>query len=119
MCPHDLLRRLLRPLPLVGLTLFAGLALSMALPSLLAGDEVVAAAASEPAPLSARARARLRCQYCGVVESITPVEGAGAQAASYEFRVRLRDGSARVSSLPSASLWRVGDRIMLMDGESP
>ncbi len=82
-----------------------------------AGQASAPAASAAPATgRSARAEARSRCETCGVVESITRFEPHGAQAASYEFTVRLRDGSARVSSLPSPSAWRVGDAIMLMGG---
>jgi hypothetical protein len=77
-----------------------------------------AAAAASPAPVPG-APARVRCESCGVVESITRFEPEGTQPASYEFTVRLRDGSARVSSMPSPFTWRVGDTIMLKGGEAP
>ena len=38
---------------------------------------------------------------------------------SYEFTVRLRDGSIRVSSDASRAKWRAGDNIMLIGGTNP
>lgn len=62
------------------------------------------------------ARPRTPCVLCGVVEHIRMVDHGVHAAASYEFTVRMRDGSMRMS--PSASLdgWRSGDRIMLIGG---
>lgn len=64
----------------------------------------------------AMARGRTRCNTCGVVETIRRVEHGGSLPASFEFTVRLRDGSVRTSSTASASKWRSGDRIMLIGG---
>lgn len=52
----------------------------------------------------------------GVVEAIRRVEHGGSLPATFEFTVRLRDGSTRISSTASASKWRSGDRIMLLGG---
>jgi hypothetical protein len=52
----------------------------------------------------------------GVVEAIRRVEHGGAVPASFEFTVRMRDGTTRTSSSASASKWRSGDRIMLIGG---
>jgi hypothetical protein len=54
----------------------------------------------------------------GVVEIIRKFEASGAVPAGYEFTVRLRDGSTRVSSDASAASWRVGDSIMLIGGDT-
>lgn len=72
---------------------------------------------SAPAPGPARARAR--CTTCGVVEAIRRIEPAGTQPAAYEFTVRLRDGSTRVSTEVGTSPgpWLVGDPIMLIAGK--
>lgn len=74
-----------------------------------------AAPAVTPAPV---ARTRTRCESCGVVETIRLMDAAGTLPAAYEFTVRLRDGTARVSRVASAtaSAWTVGDSIMLIGG---
>ena len=80
------------------------------------------AAADEPAgPIDGDARGRggSRCTSCGIVESVSRVDaGPGAASESYEFTVRMRDGTARVSRMDSAADWRSGDRIMLIGGAS-
>ena len=77
------------------------------------GAAALPAAAEEPAP-----RARSRCTTCGVVEAIRRIDHGGSTPASFEFTVRLRDGSTRTSTTASASNWRSGDRIMLIGGAS-
>jgi hypothetical protein len=82
--------------------------------------QAAAAAALSPASASASASAqdkgRRRCDTCGTVEAIRRVEAAGDLPQAYEFTVRLRDGSSRVSRADSASNWRAGDRVMLIGG---
>jgi hypothetical protein len=73
----------------------------------------VPAAAEEAAP-----RARSRCSNCGVVEAIRRMEHGGIKPASFEFTVRMRDGTTRTSTSASAANWRSGDRIMLIGGAS-
>jgi len=76
----------------------------------------VPAIAAVAAP--AKATSRTRCAHCGVVELIRALEPVGALPAEYEFTVRLRDGSARVSTVvaSTASAWSVGDSILLVGG---
>jgi hypothetical protein len=50
----------------------------------------------------------------GVVEAIRRVEHGGTVPASFEFTVRMRDGTTRTSSSATVSSWRSGDRIMLI-----
>jgi hypothetical protein len=52
----------------------------------------------------------------GVVETIRRIEHGGLIPASFEFTVRMRDGSARISTTASADSWRSGDRILLIGG---
>lgn len=54
----------------------------------------------------------------GVVETIRRIEHGGLIPASFEFTVRMRDGSARISTTASADSWRSGDRILLIGGVS-
>jgi hypothetical protein len=61
-------------------------------------------------------RARVRCTTCGVVLAIRRIEPGGSTPASFEFTVRLRDGTTRTSTSSSAANWRSGDRIMLIGG---
>jgi negative regulator of sigma E activity len=76
------------------------------------------AASDVPSPAAqAPSKLRARCQTCGVVESIRQLAAHGESPARYEFTVRLRNGSALVSSEAYASYWRVGDSIMLIGGE--
>ena len=67
---------------------------------------------SAPAPV----RVAAQPATVGVVERIRRIEHGGSQPATFEFTVRMRDGSARTSSGTSASKWRTGDRIMLIGG---
>ena len=66
-----------------------------------------------------KARVRTRCAACGVVQAIRRIDAAGDMPESYEFTVRLRDGSIRVSSVASQAKWRSGDNIMLIGGANP
>lgn len=77
-----------------------------------------AAGAVASVPVPSRAQARVRCTTCGVVEAIRRIEPVGTQPAAYEFTVRLRDGSTRVSTEVGTSpgTWLVGDPIMLIAG---
>lgn len=78
---------------------------------------VAATPPSTDGPMSAsEVRARTRCAGCGVVESIRPLEATANLPAAFEFTVRLRDGSARVSRTIGRGQWRAGDRIILMGG---
>lgn len=53
---------------------------------------------------------RGRCATCGVVVGIR------AHPVGFEFTVRLRDGSTRISTAASRGTWHIGDAIMLMGG---
>ena len=84
-----------------------------------AAATATARAADEPAGSidgDARGRGGARCTSCGIVESVSRVDAGPGAAASYEFKVRMRDGSTRVSRMDSAADWRSGDRIMLIGG---
>lgn len=52
---------------------------------------------------------RGRCATCGFVVGIREVPPAG-----FEFTVRLRDGSVRISKSASRGTWHIGDPVMLM-----
>lgn len=68
----------------------------------------------------AKARARRsECASCGVIETIRRIEPVGDLPAAFEFTVRLRDGSLRISSSATQDKWRSGDRIMFIGGITP
>ena len=77
-----------------------------------------AAQAATAAPIAAPQAAvhTRQCASCGVVERIRRLEPVGNLPAAFEFTVRLRDGTSRVSSSSGQGSWRTGDRIMLMGG---
>jgi hypothetical protein len=75
---------------------------------------VILAAAPAQAPVVVRAASP--AAGWGVVEAIRRVEHGSTVPASFEFTVRMRDGTTRTSSSASASSWRSGDRIMLIGG---
>lgn len=79
---------------------------------------VPAAAAASPREAGNANKARVVCAICGVVETIRRFEPVGELPAGYEFTVRMRDGSTRLSSIASADKWRIGDRIMLIGGSA-
>ncbi len=76
-------------------------------------DDASATAAAERAAVLPT---RSRCVGCGVVESIRALDATGGLPAQFEFTVRLRDGSARVSRTIGRGTWHAGDRIILMAG---
>jgi hypothetical protein len=65
----------------------------------------------------ARAPVRLRCDTCGIIESIRHSEAAEGAVAFYEFNVRLPGGSLRQSRDSQAGNWQVGDRMQLLGGD--
>ena len=81
-----------------------------------AGAGTGAQASDSPFPNTIEPRAATRCTECGVVESTRSVAQGGNLPALHEITVRLRDGSIRVSSQLNPAQWRVGERIILIDG---
>lgn len=73
------------------------------------------AAVSSPAPVADQLAGeagdvrRGRCATCGVVVGISESQPSG-----FEFTVRLRDGSMRISQAASRGSWHIGDPVMLM-----
>ena len=103
-------------------------AASTPLMSWMDGPGEPAAPLAQPAPPAdatleaapeVRARSRWSCATCGIVESVRRLEQGADLPASYEFIVRLRDGSQRTSSIANTARWRAGDRIMLIGGPGP
>jgi hypothetical protein len=66
--------------------------------------------------LATEAPLRLRCETCGVVAGIRRIEAAEDGTVSYEFAVRMADGSLRHSSDALPGRWQVGDHMQLIGG---
>ena len=66
-------------------------------------------------PLAVPAKEPARCDGCGTIETITRL-GDHAEPATYEFTVRMRNGSARRSSEWPRGHWREGDHVILIGG---
>ncbi len=108
-----------RARPLAAATVTAALVLGMAwvaagsspqLPDALAAVpspvRVVNLLADEPGDVR-----RGRCATCGVVVGIRESPSSG-----FEFTVRLRGGSTRISNAATRGTWHIGDAVMLMGG---
>lgn len=118
------LAQVLHGLPYAGYTLViaAVLGCGMAIASMespwasRAMQQPLAGTASAGAAHAVQPHARKRCAGCGVVESIRTLEASGNLPDRFEFTVRMRDGSTRVSRSTARGSWRTGDRIILMAG---
>lgn len=104
------------PAVLLHAVLATGVLFAMGSGASIAMEQHGTGLAPAASPAEAAPAARPRCGGCGFVESIRHVEAAGEAPAAYEFKVRMRDGSVRTSSDPSAGRWVVGDRILLVGG---
>lgn len=60
--------------------------------------------------------ARRRCEACGRVQSIRRIEATSTAPESFEFTVRLYDGTVRMNSSVTAGNWQAGDPIILLGG---
>ncbi|MGB5081937.1 MAG: hypothetical protein WBO23_14470 [Burkholderiales bacterium] len=74
-------------------------------------------------PLKEYARGKVKCAECGLIESIRKIEEAGespsaaaARSGGHEITVRLQDGSSRVMTDANPGRWRLGERVMIIDG---
>ena len=62
-----------------------------------------------------KARVKISCAECGVVDSVRRVALTGNAPAVYEITIRMRDESTRVVTLSHGN-WRPRDRITLIGG---
>lgn len=106
-------------------------------------DEVLPAASAKPgsgeSPALADSRAKRRCPECGVIVSMRMVDAGGPDAGGeaarhgtpsdqgamrelpakrFEFVVRRQDGSRRVIIDADPTRWRMGERVIVIDGAS-
>jgi hypothetical protein len=72
--------------------------------------------AAAPAPAPENANAPKRCRCWGRVLAIRSVDATATAPASFEFTVRMHDGSLHTSPSTSVGSWRVGDRILVFGG---
>ena len=128
----------------VGIVLFstAGVARMMGWGAGSTGDprDIPALGLTDPVPATSQPRARPRCPECGVIVSRREIEkhdrdpvprSADGPAAgngdktrvksikSYEFTVRMADGSSRVSYQASPGNWRSGERVIVIGNTGP
>ena len=74
---------------------------------------------SATALATGKARARSRCPECGVIVSVREIERHDDDTGSYEFTVRMADGSKRVIDDVNPARWRPGERLIVIDGAHP
>lgn len=96
--------------------LFAAMAAAVALWP-VQGDAQAAAPVPQGLTETSQPLERLRCETCGVIEAIRKIDEKDGVPGSYEFAVRLPDGSLRHSSDPSPGRWQVGDHMQLIGGD--
>jgi hypothetical protein len=74
-----------------------------------------------PATAESDVRASGRCPHCGWIESRreTDASGRSNQAMSYEYTVRMTDGSSRVFEEQADVRWRLRERLLFIDGINP
>lgn len=73
-----------------------------------------------PAEPGLTVRAARRCQYCGWIEwkrEIPPSAAAPHALRTYEYTVEMADGSSRVFREALPVSWRVGERLLFIDGD--
>jgi hypothetical protein len=78
---------------------------------------VPAPSSVEPQQISAGPSAR--CAGCGWIESKSRLAPASAEPnalPSYRYTVRMRDGSTRVFDEQLPASWRIGERLIQIDG---
>ena len=64
-------------------------------------------------------RARIKCDECGIVQSMRTIAPTHQSAAVYEYTVRLQDGSTHVLTDAHAANRRTGERIILVGAGKP
>jgi hypothetical protein len=66
------------------------------------------------------ARAGARCPECGMIVSTREIERHGEESPrSYEFVVRMADGSSRVIEDEDPGRWRTSERLIVIDAVGP
>jgi hypothetical protein len=109
------------PLLIAGLAVIlfssAGFARMMGWGPGAAGDSEIILALDVPA---GEARAGPRCPECGMIVSVQEIERHDEESPrSYEFVVRMADGSTRVIEDADPGRWRTSERLKIIDGINP
>ena len=118
---NDLLRAVRGVPPSILHGMLAASVLCVLVPAFLQALQPAAWHVRVATPLPAEAEPvppRNRCPGCGVVAGIRPLAAAAGAPASFEFTVRLRDGTLRTSTTSVQGSWRVGDGIILIGGDA-
>jgi hypothetical protein len=75
-----------------------------------------------PALVGLTLRDAPRCPHCGWIESkreISPLSADAQAPASYEYTARMRDGSRHVFREEMPASWRLGERLIFIEGSDP
>lgn len=71
-----------------------------------------------PARIEVKAGPAGRCPHCGRIQSKRRLGPAATDHVSYEYTVRMADGSSRVFREQMPVSWRVGERLYYMNGSA-
>ena len=118
---NDFLRAVRKVPPTILHGMLAAAVLCVLVPAFVRALQPATRSVRVAAPLPAEVAPeppRSRCPGCGVVEAIRPLSTVAGTPDSFEFTVRLRDGSLRTSTTQGRGSWRVGDSIILMGGDA-
>jgi hypothetical protein len=110
--PRRASARALRWLPVLGAVFLTG---SYAIPATSIAPRAIAAIEHTAATPDNR-RAHRHCTACGRVVDIRRIEATATAPVSFEFTVRMRDGTLHLSPAADMGRWQVGDGIMLLGG---
>jgi hypothetical protein len=97
-------------------TCVLGIPATSAAPRAPSPPEAAALAPAAIATPAEKPRVRRRCSTCGHLLAIRHIEATKTTPASFEFSIRMSDGSLRTSSAADAGSWKAGDRILLIGG---
>lgn len=74
---------------------------------------------TQPAPVAVRAGSAARCPHCGRILSkrrLDPATVGHFDPPSYEYTVKMADGSSRIFREQMPAGWRVGEHLYYIDG---
>ncbi len=74
--------------------------------------------AAAPALVELTQRTGLRCPNCGSIESKRALPRLASELLSYEYSVRMGDGSSHLFREQMPTSWRLGERLILIEGAS-
>jgi hypothetical protein len=100
------------------MTRYLAAILSALLLSMLAACDIATQAGEELLPVDATAKQR-RCPHCGWIESKREILAGVADplaARTYEYTVRMMDGSSSVFQQALPASWRLNERLTVIGG---